>query len=426
MKTKYIIIALLISIFNMTLGAANTYTVDQNYTISLTTGYVNNMNETWNVVSTVTDKPLLITYSIGTESNYDFLTINNVDNNGVYTSQLLRISGTQSGTISTLVPNGRIMVVFTSDGSASYANNNSLYSGINVSFSVNYNNIVNGNQQFTGNSFVSGKLGIGTFTPSAGLQVAKSYNYNGSNIAAILGDNYNDWTNFGGVTGGRIRGDNNGYLVLESNPNGTGDKNLYLNFASTGNILIARGGGNVGIGTGITSPAQALDIEKNADYQLRLGNTAGQGYNIGRNGTTGFLTFYGDQSGYNGYSFGGVNGEKMRIDANGSVGIGTTPNALYKLDVKGAIRASEVQIVSLDNFADFVFEKNYKLPKLSEINAFIQINGHLPNIPSATEVKENGMSLVEMQVKLLQKIEELTLYAIEQQKRIEQLEKNQK
>ena len=81
---------------------------------------------------------------------------------------------------------------------------------------------------------------------------------------------------------------------------------------------------------------------------------------------------------------------------------------------------------SVENFADFVFNDDYQLRPLSEVNAFIETNGHLPEIPSAAEVKENGMSLVEMQVKLLQKIEELTLYMIEQQKRIEELEKNQK
>ena len=62
-----------------------------------------------------------------------------------------------------------------------------------------------------------------------------------------------------------------------------------------------------------------------------------------------------------------------------------------------------------DNFADFVFDSDYRLPALSEVKDFIRDNGRLPDIPSAKEVKENGMSLVEMQVKLLQKVEKFTL-----------------
>ncbi|MBP1617275.1 MAG: hypothetical protein H6Q14_1102 [Bacteroidetes bacterium] len=110
----------------------------------------------------------------------------------------------------------------------------------------------------------------------------------------------------------------------------------------------------------------------------------------------------------------------MTMLGAGNVGIGTS-NPQYKLDVKGQIRATEVLVQSVDQFADFVFDKGYRLPSLHEVNTFIQDNGHLPGIPSAQEVKENGMSLVEMQVKLLQKVEELTLYSIKQQEEIKAL-----
>lgn len=107
------------------------------------------------------------------------------------------------------------------------------------------------------------------------------------------------------------------------------------------------------------------------------------------------------------------------ISPDGNVGIGNT-SPQYLLDVKGIIRATEVKIQSIDQFADFVFAKDYALPTLREVDSFIQANGHLPDVPSAADVKENGINLVEMQVKLLQKVEELTLYTIEQQKMIEQ------
>jgi len=95
-----------------------------------------------------------------------------------------------------------------------------------------------------------------------------------------------------------------------------------------------------------------------------------------------------------------------------------------KLLSNGTLMAREVQVTALNyNWPDFVFEKDYSLMNLSETEAFIKENKHLPEIPSAKEIEENGLNLGEMQAKLLQKIEELTLHAIEQQKLIEELQK---
>jgi hypothetical protein len=123
--------------------------------------------------------------------------------------------------------------------------------------------------------------------------------------------------------------------------------------------------------------------------------------------------------------------ERMRIANGGNVGIGSA-NPDSKLTVKGKIHAEEVK-VDLAVPADYVFEKfylgesslkpDYILPTLSEVEKFTQTNYHLPNVPSAKDIKENGLQLGEMSNVLLQKIEELTLYAIEQQKTIERLQK---
>ncbi len=94
------------------------------------------------------------------------------------------------------------------------------------------------------------------------------------------------------------------------------------------------------------------------------------------------------------------------------VGIGTiTPDA--KLTVKGNIHAEEVKVDLSVPGPDYVFKEGYDLKSLVEIKKYIQEHGHLPNIPSAQEMKENGIRLGEMNMKLLEKIEELTLYVLE-------------
>ncbi|WP_163444843.1 hypothetical protein [Flavobacterium columnare] len=112
------------------------------------------------------------------------------------------------------------------------------------------------------------------------------------------------------------------------------------------------------------------------------------------------------------------------------IGIGTN-NPDEMLAVKGSIHAQEVRIDQKIP-ADYVFEKyyngksilkaDYKMPTLAEIEKYTKENNHLPNIPSAKEIQEKGLQIGEMTNLLLQKIEELTLYMIEQQKRIEFLE----
>ncbi len=113
--------------------------------------------------------------------------------------------------------------------------------------------------------------------------------------------------------------------------------------------------------------------------------------------------------------------KKMILTANGNLGIGTTtPDS--KLAVNGKIHAKEVKI-DLTGWPDYVFEDNYELPTLKEVESHIQEKGHLPNIPSAKKVEKEGIQLGEMNAKLLQKIEELTLYIIAQNKKTEQLQK---
>ncbi|WP_421811668.1 fibronectin type III domain-containing protein [Flagellimonas sp.] len=107
--------------------------------------------------------------------------------------------------------------------------------------------------------------------------------------------------------------------------------------------------------------------------------------------------------------------------ADRNMGIGTTNTQGYRLAVAGNVIAEGVKVELQGNWPDFVFEKDYDLPRLKEVKAFIAAYGHLPNIPSAQKVREEGIDLGDMNAKLLQKIEELTLYMLQQQEQIETL-----
>lgn len=107
-----------------------------------------------------------------------------------------------------------------------------------------------------------------------------------------------------------------------------------------------------------------------------------------------------------------LGGPGLIID--GQLLIGTNNAGNYKLAINGALRADEIFCKS--EGADFVFKENYQLPSLDEVESYIKANRRLPEIPSAVEMQANGVSLGEMQTKLLQKIEELTLYMIELKK----------
>lgn len=111
----------------------------------------------------------------------------------------------------------------------------------------------------------------------------------------------------------------------------------------------------------------------------------------------------------------------LKVNGDGNVGIGVNPKSEYKLGVNGAIHTKEVNI-DLNNWADYVFEKDYALPTLEEVEEHINEKGHLPSIPSTQEVLKNGINVGDNQRLLLQKIEELTLYSIEQNKKIKALE----
>ncbi|RPD42000.1 hypothetical protein [Chitinophaga barathri] len=121
-------------------------------------------------------------------------------------------------------------------------------------------------------------------------------------------------------------------------------------------------------------------------------------------------------------SFVNITGDGLRV-TSGSVGIGTTVTGDYKLAVEGTVGARKIKVTSVPNWADHVFSAAHQRPGLLELEQYIHQHKHLPGIPTEAEVKRDGIDVVEMNAKLLEKVEELTLYIIELKKEVEALKK---
>ena len=279
-----------------------------------------------------------------------------------------------------------------------------------------------------------GNVGIGTTNPQSKLHIYQ----NATDQAGLI------------VQGNTINTDFAQHYVaitLDGDyGNGTGNysqirsySNLYKNWgsqlaffttsSSVGSTLGERmridGRGNVGIGTSEPENAEAwtkvVEIKGGTDSKMLVSsdqiNTGIWSHNFG---------FYGAPAGgiagtATNHSFSIMTNKtaRMVVTPDGNVGIGIeTPTD--KLAVNGNIRAREVKVEN-NNWPDYVFTRDYQLPTLQETEKHIKDKGHLPGIPSAAEVKANGIDLGEMNAKLLQKIEELTLHLIEMKKENQQL-----
>jgi len=187
--------------------------------------------------------------------------------------------------------------------------------------------------------------------------------------------------------------------------------------------MVVQGDGNVGIGT--SNPDQKLTIKGGGigfDY-----NSADKKLYSPQDGELEWMTNQG--AGYHGFAVSHQGERRVYLNVlgdsyinGGNLGIGTT-SPKEKLSVNGKIRAHEIK-VEATNWPDYVFQKEYSLSPLSEVEKYINTNGHLPEIPSALEVQKEGIALGELNNTLLKKIEELTLHLIEQNKSI--LKQNEK
>ncbi len=251
--------------------------------------------------------------------------------------------------------------------------------------------IVGASSTANANLIVWNNIGVGTESPSEKLQV------NG-NI--------------------KIAGSKNLYTrhIKGQDYNGDGTNILYLQHNQEGNVEIGKSGVNTNliVNRNITVKNDLYSRGHVFFHAFEGENQSGTAYIQAR-----------DNSGNTNLDFQfrtqnqGDLVEAMKITKEGNVGIGTNLPGTYKLAVNGNVKAKQVEVNS-DGWADYVFEENYDLRTLSEVSDFISKNGHLPDVPSAKEVTENGINLGEMDAVLLRKIEELTLYTIQQEKELHQ------
>ena len=248
--------------------------------------------------------------------------------------------------------------------------------------------------------------------------------YWGINIGHTLNTNTPDRYNFGAQILFPVTGSNKDWPIMyirSTNINGEGVWAKVLHDKGDQSIE-----GKLSI-SGDISTKKNINLENNAMIGRALFNTFTydnklMGHYALRWGDDSGSTSYGPslwQSAYGGMKFFTQGLPRMAIHFNGNVGIGTI-NPQAKLDVRGAISAEEVKVQILTG-ADHVFNKDYDLKPLSEVKAFVEENKHLPEIPSEKHMQENGLSMNEFQIKLLQKIEELTLYVIKQDEEIQKL-----
>lgn len=243
----------------------------------------------------------------------------------------------------------------------------------------------------SGNIYRSGKVGIGTVTsPSSLLSVQSSSDLLFSLERTFSGQNNTLRINFTGnpVTGLGVAP---GSTIFHSfNPLSTSDI-LFLNGSSSSSPrFIFTGTGKFGIGT--TTPTATLQVNGNCL--------------VGDGTTTPTATLQ-------------VNGNCLIGDPTTTMPIG------YNLYVTNGILTEKVKIAvkNSSNWADYVFEPTYNLMSLKDLERFVAEKKHLPNIPSASEVYENGIEITEITNKLLEKIEELSLYIIEINNKVETLDK---
>ena len=264
-----------------------------------------------------------------------------------------------------------------------------------------------------GNTKVGGKLAVGTNLFSTSLNIDGGLPVSEAGKGDMI---------IGDVDGYHARFDANDILAR----NGNSPALLRLQYYSGNLSLVDDNDGKVGIGT--ISPQAKVHITDATDLNLAngghliLGQTSG--YNLAFDNNEIMARNNGAEAPM--YLQGNGGDILMIPNESGTVGIGVTSNVFlpdgFLLAVDGHIICEEIRVELSGDWPDYVFKPEYDLPTLSELERKIKEKGHLPGIPSANQIETHGIELGDMQKKMMEKIEELTLYMINADKQIKSLE----
>jgi hypothetical protein len=292
-------------------------------------------------------------------------------------------------------------------------------------YNLQVNGVTQSSKYISDDSYDHIELTTNSWGGSHGIFFGSTVNYSGT---GNLWQNYGNTKyasdpgayNYGASSIGYIA--NGGGLTLYDGGISTGKGNSII---WTPALTVARGG-NVGIGT--TSPGiYKLLIQGDGSNNIISGvynpsTTNGAGLMISDNiNNYTWKTVPGSSGSMLTLGYANNTAEFLRVSYNGFVGIGTT-NPTQLLSVAGNIQSKKL-IVTQSGWSDYVFKPSYHLKSLSELATFIKANKHLPDIPSTKEVEKDGIDVGATEALLLKKIEELTLYMIDQNKRMDALSK---
>lgn len=277
----------------------------------------------------------------------------------------------------------------------------------------------------------TGQVGIGTTTPGAGLHVMKNDGFQLDDETAGFPAWFRMVDNINDGTGAKddLLVETAGAILFRLDNNENGISGSHQGFAvldgSDNTVFVAEELGNVGIGT--NSPSAKLDLVGSAEIN---GTLNGKGEYISYRGDIGTIlrTKNTSTSGSPDQLILSHNLANVEIEnLRGSIDFKSVVNMDKKLTVDNDIITKKLRVTANPSAVpDYVFQPGYDLKSLAEVEAYIKANSHLPGIASATEIGANGQDVGAMQLSLLEKIEELTLYTIEQEKKIETQDARQK